>query len=100
MTTHSGCSWDYPEDVALAYGEDRGLRLMLAFVRDDDAAKGAVYDEIGDCAQCWRNMSAYLGGMGSSIALGLAESHGGDRSHVIRQLASQQADAAARIRGR
>lgn len=99
MTTHSGCSWDYPEDIVLAYGEERGLRLMLASAREDDAAKDAVFDEIGDCAQCLRNVSSYLSGMGSSIAISLAERLGGDHRAAIRQLESQRAEAASRIPG-
>jgi hypothetical protein len=47
VTTHSGCAWDYPEDVALAYGKVRGHQLVLANVRGDANAGQAVLDEIG-----------------------------------------------------
>lgn len=50
MTTHSGCSWDYPEDIVLAYGEERGLRLMLTSAREDDAAKDVPLRQEGRSA--------------------------------------------------
>lgn len=96
VTTHSGCALDYP-DVALAYGEARGLRLVLANVLDDDDAGSAVLDELGDCVECLRNINQYLAGMAGSIAVSLAEKLGGDQSDSIRQLQSMLAAAEAKL---
>jgi hypothetical protein len=48
MTTHSGCLWDYPEDVALAHKKVRGIKLALSSVLDDDDESAAILNEVGD----------------------------------------------------
>ena len=93
VTTHSGCALDYPEDVALAYGTVRGHQLILADVRGDGAASRAVLDEIGDCAECFRNMVLFLTGVAGSISVALAENAGADRAAALRQWESGLAAA-------
>lgn len=93
MTTHPGCVWDYPEDVATGYGEVRGLRLVLASLRDDDADDSPILDEMGDCTQCLRCMVRFLAGMAGSLAEALADTAGGDRVTAIRQVEKQTTDA-------
>ncbi|WP_198967278.1 hypothetical protein [Mycobacterium shottsii] len=97
MTTHDGCSWDYPREVVLAFGEVRGLKLALASVQDDDAASSAVLDEIGDCVECLRCMARFLAGMAGSIGVALAENAGADEQAVVRQLEMQLAEAIAKL---
>jgi hypothetical protein len=97
VTTHSGCFWDTPQEVALAYGNVRGLQLVRAQAQDDKRAIDAVLDEIGDCAQCLRNMVALLSGMASSIAISMTENAGGPRSLAINQMERQLADARAEL---
>lgn len=97
MTTHEGCVWDYPEDVAIAFAEVRGCRLTLASVQDDDAAATAVLDEIGDCVECLRCMSRFLAGMAGSIAVALAENAGADAQAAVQQLESELAKASAKL---
>lgn len=97
MTTHDGCSWDYPPEVVLAFGEVRGLKLALASVLDDDAASSAVLDEIGDCVECLRSMARFLAGMAGSIGVVLAQAAGRDERAVVRQLKSQLAEAIAKL---
>ncbi len=85
MTTHPGCALDFPEDVALAYGKVRGIKLALTSLYDDDNASEAVLDEIGDCAVCFRHMNRFLAGLAGSLGVAVAEAHGGDEADAIRQ---------------
>jgi hypothetical protein len=92
MTTHSGCCWDYPEDVALAYGKVRGIKLALNSLYDDDDASAAVLDEIGDCAECLRCLVRFLAGLAGSLGVSVAEAHGADESAAIRQFEKMLAE--------
>lgn len=82
MTTHPGCSLDFPE-VAEAYANIRGHRLILASLRDDDDSMTAVLDEMGDCTQCLRNMACFLAGAAAQLSEQVAVGHGSDRDGAI-----------------
>lgn len=85
MTTHPGCCWDYPDDVALAYGKVRGIKLVLNDLYDDDDVSRAVLDEIGDCAECLRHLVRFLSGLAGSLGGSLAEAYGADESAAIQR---------------
>lgn len=97
MTTHSGCVWDFPLDVALVHAEVRGIKLVLASLRDDEADTEAVLDEIGDCVECLRHMCRLLSGMAAGIGESLTAVVGKDRSAGIRQLEKQLAEAIGKL---
>ena len=84
MTTHSGCIWDYPEDVALAYGKVRGIKLALSSLLDDDES-AAILEEVGDCVECLRGLIRFFAGLAGSLGVALAEAHGGGEADAIRQ---------------
>lgn len=86
MTTHPGCYMDYPEEVALAYGKVRGMKLAVnSIYADEEDDSVAVLDEIGDCAVCLRHLIRFLAGLAGSLGTAVAEAHGGDESDAIRQ---------------
>lgn len=95
MTTHSGCFWDYPEDVVLAYGKARGLRLIVASARDDDDEKDAVLEEIGDCVQCLRHTASFLSSAAAGVGASLAENAGADEAAAVRRWETLLAEATA-----
>jgi hypothetical protein len=92
MTTHKGCIWDCPLDVAIAYGKVRGIKLVLASVRKEDDASAAVLEEMGDCAECLRNMAQYLAGLAGSLGVTVAENAGANEAAAIHQFEKMLAE--------
>lgn len=92
MTTHEGCFWDFPEDVALAHGKVRGIKLALNSLYEDDDASNAVLEEIGDCVQCLRNITRFLAGLSGSLGVSVAENYGADESAAIAQFEKMLAE--------
>jgi hypothetical protein len=79
--------------VALAFGQVRGYRLVLASLHDDDDASGTVLDEIGDCAECLRCMARFLAALAGSIGESMAELAGQDHDAAVRQFEKQLGEA-------
>lgn len=97
MTTHTGCYMDYPEDVVLAYGKVRGIKLALYSLRDDDEASDAVLDEVGDCAVCLRHLIRFLAGLAGSLGESVAVAHGADKAAALRQYEKMLAESEREI---
>jgi hypothetical protein len=92
MTTHAGCVWDYPEDVALAHTGVRGNKLALCSVLGDDDQIAEILDEIGDCAVCLRLLVQFFAGATGSLSVAVAEAYGGGRMDAVRQFRKLLAD--------
>ncbi|WP_454560871.1 hypothetical protein [Mycobacterium haemophilum] len=95
--THMGCVYDDP-DAALAFGQVRGHRLVLASLYDDDEDGRAVLEEIGDCAECLRCLVLFLAAMAGSIGVRLAEMAGQDRDAAVQQFEKQLGEALDELR--
>lgn len=52
---------------AVLVDNERGQRLLLADLTDDDAMRTAVYDELGDCADCYKGVTFFLAGAFASL---------------------------------
>lgn len=95
---HVGCAYDDP-DAALAFGQVRGYRLILASLYDDEDDFHAVLEkEIGDCAECLRLLARFLAGVAGSIGAHLAEMAGQDRDAAVRQFEKQLGEALDKLR--
>lgn len=71
----------------------RAFQLVVANARDDDAAREAVYDELGNCAQCLRNLLAFMTSLAASLGSTVAETAGATHADAIRRWEAMLADA-------
>ena len=53
---------EFDIETASRIDTDRALRLVLAYLHDDDRAKDAAEREIGACPDCLRAVVNYLAG--------------------------------------
>lgn len=61
------------EERALAVGKVRGMRVIVAALRDDDKARDEAIDELEGCALCMRLLVTFLASVMPPVFFGFAQ---------------------------